>query len=189
MFPPVIESGLFELLKLQIITKSVLGSVAYYTGGITLQNGWLRILGSGHPSLSRTINSWNNIANIKELLLVADDIIGGFFAINGGYLPYDLGRIFYLPHDTLEWESLEMTYSEFLHWAITGDLNLFYEPFRWNDWKSEILSLNGCEGLSFYPFLWTEEFRIIDNCSRMIISIEEIWKMKQDLQMKIKNNN
>jgi hypothetical protein len=114
-------------------------------------------LGSDHTSLTRTISSWNKFANLKDMLLIADDNIGGFFALNGGFLPFDIGRIFYLEPDVLERESLEILYSNFLHWAITGDLTQFYEPFLWNGWAEDILSSNGDKGFSFYPFPRSEE--------------------------------
>src|SRR4051812_445326 len=76
-----------ELLFLEISTRSILGAVAYESGGIIIDNGWLRILGNGHKRLSRTVQSWNKAASKiagKALgpLLVADDVIGGFFAID-----------------------------------------------------------------------------------------------------------
>ena len=42
-----------ELLKTQVSTRSVMGAVVYETGGILIDHGWLRILGSGSPRLPR----------------------------------------------------------------------------------------------------------------------------------------
>ena len=36
-----------ELLNAQVTTRSPMGAVIYETGGILIDNGWLRILGSG----------------------------------------------------------------------------------------------------------------------------------------------
>ena len=49
------------LIKIQVSTNSVLGSIIYNTGGLLIDNGWLRILGSGHYKLGRDISSWNQI--------------------------------------------------------------------------------------------------------------------------------
>ncbi|WP_211344408.1 DUF2625 family protein [Paenibacillus lentus] len=38
--------------------------------------------------------------------------------MNGGAFEGRLGEIFYLAPDTLEWESLDMQYSDFLNWAF-----------------------------------------------------------------------
>lgn len=47
------------------------------------RNGWIRFLGSGHEKLSRNITDWNRSAHY---LLVTNDLVGGFFVINGGGL-------------------------------------------------------------------------------------------------------
>ena len=48
-----------ELVKTQVTTRSVMGAVVYETGGILINHGWLRILGSGSPRLPRGLGSWN----------------------------------------------------------------------------------------------------------------------------------
>ena len=69
---------------------SPLGAVVFYTGGILIDNGWIRILGSGHPRLNRSLPQWNFSCGLPKSeapppwLLVADDVLGGFFALNGG---------------------------------------------------------------------------------------------------------
>ena len=35
-----------------------------------------------------------------------------------------------LPPDTLKWEDCELGYTDFLNWAFSGDLALFYENMR-----------------------------------------------------------
>src|SRR5947209_2382390 len=42
------------LLKLQVTTHSVLGAVALETGGMLIDHGWLRLLGSGHDRMRNT---------------------------------------------------------------------------------------------------------------------------------------
>lgn len=69
-----------------------MGAIVYETGGLLIDHGWLRILGSGHARLPRSIASWNQGRTIfgdvdpPGYLLVADDVVGGLFAINGGQL-------------------------------------------------------------------------------------------------------
>ena len=71
------------LLAAQVTTRSPMGAVIYETGGILVGNGWLRILVSGSPALNRDLMGWNKNKQ-KGLLLVADDALGSFFALNGG---------------------------------------------------------------------------------------------------------
>jgi hypothetical protein len=84
------------LLAAQVTTRSPMGAVIYETGGILVAGGWLRILGSGSPALNRDLMGWNKDKQ-QGLLLVADDVIGGFFAINGGaFGQTSLGKMYYL---------------------------------------------------------------------------------------------
>ena len=106
------------LVDLQVTTRSVLGAVAYGTGGILVDGGWLRMLGSGHPKLTRNIAAWN-AGRSNGFCLVADDAIGGFFALNGGAFGDDLGSVYYLAPETLKWESLGVGHAAFTQWAFT----------------------------------------------------------------------
>ncbi|WP_139488545.1 DUF2625 family protein [Brevibacillus dissolubilis] len=178
------------LLQLQVTTKSLLGAVAYYTGGILIQHGWLRILGAGHQCLPRDLASWNGFSTETEditshripgVLLIADDVLGGFFALNGGALTGELGHVFYLAPDTLEWENLEMSYSSFIHWALVGDLNRFYETFRWDNWIEDVKNIGGDQALSVYPYLWAEG-PDMNTRSKKTVPIEECWGMTLDFQ-------
>ena len=77
---------------MQMPTSSPMGAVIYETGGILIHYGWLRILGSGSFKLPRGLMDWNFSKSFSEsgekpkYLLVADDVIGGYFALNGGSL-------------------------------------------------------------------------------------------------------
>lgn len=170
------------LLKLQVSTKSTLGTVVYKTGGILIDNRWLRILGSGHEMFLRDIVSWNEIGDsgsssrLKGCLLIADDILGGFFAINGGAFQGEKGNVFYFAPDTLEWEDLEMGYTDFIHWALVGDVSKFYESFRWREWKKEVINANCEQGILIYPFLWAEGPELI-NRARKPVPIDELWNV------------
>src|SRR5688500_6005748 len=77
------------LYKTQVTTRSPMGAVVYMTGGLLIDDGWIRILGSGNPKLSRTLPDWNKGKSFKEFgeapsfLLIADDAVGGFYLLNG----------------------------------------------------------------------------------------------------------
>jgi hypothetical protein len=109
-----------NLLNTQVTTRSPMGAVIYETGGILIDNGWLRILGSGSTKLDRGLAEWNKGKSFKEygeaysFTLIADDAIGGFFAITGGGLGKDLGKLYYFSPDNLKWEAMEIGYSDFL---------------------------------------------------------------------------
>lgn len=168
-----------ELLANQVTTRSPMGAIIYETGGILIDNGWLRILGSGGKKLNRTLSGWNkgksfeNIGDVPSFLLIADDVLGGYFAINGGGLGDNLGMIYYFAPESLAWEDLNITYSHFIEWALTGDLEQFYQGFRWQNWQDEVKQLDGNQVFSFFPFLSTQEGKEIEKVSRKVISIQE----------------
>ncbi|MCX8170213.1 MAG: DUF2625 domain-containing protein, partial [Candidatus Methanomethyliaceae archaeon] len=106
------------LLDLQVTTRSPLGAIAYYTGGIIFDNGWLRFLGSGCDRLRRNLSNWNGIDNtgkckrLDGAFLFADDVIGGFFALNGGAFEGELNKVFYLAPESLKWENTDKSFSD-----------------------------------------------------------------------------
>jgi hypothetical protein len=171
------------LFKTQVTTRSPMGSVVYMTGGILVDDGWIRILGSGNPKLNRTLPDWNKEKSIEKFgeaspfLLVADDAIGGFYLLNGGGLGKDLGKIYYFSPDNLTYEPLDLTYSDFLQFCFNNDLNKFYKGKRWTKWRDEVSKLEGDKVFSFYPTLWSKEGRNINKTTRKVISIEEQYNL------------
>ncbi|WP_370681690.1 DUF2625 domain-containing protein [Comamonas sp. GB3 AK4-5] len=155
LLPPSAERDAV-LLALQVTTRSPLGALAHGTGGILVDGGWLRMLGSGHPRLTRQLHGWNQ-GRSHGFLLIADDAVGGFFAINGGGLGEDLGKVHYLAPDTLAWESLEIGHTAFVQWAFSDGLGDFYRDLRWEGWQRDVAALDGDSCFSFYPFLFTAQ--------------------------------
>ena len=147
------------LLGIQVTTRSPMGAIVYETGGLLIDHGWLRILGSGHSRLPRSLASWNEGRTMfgrgesPGYLLVADDVLGGFFAINGGSLGQKMGSLFYFAPDSNEWEGMDIGYSQFLMWCLQGDIAGYYGDQRWPGWKEEISTLGGDQAISVFPFL------------------------------------
>lgn len=167
------------LLELQVTTRSTLGAIAYETGGLLVDHGWLRILGSGHPKLPRSIVEWN-AGRSSGYLLVADDVVGGFFAINGGALGDDPGSMYYWAPDTLRWESIAVGYTDFLQWALSDQLSVFYESLRWHGWETDVAKAGGNQCFNFYPFLWSAEGSV-ESSSRRLIGIDEQYALNLDV--------
>ncbi|MEL0653316.1 DUF2625 domain-containing protein [Algibacter sp. TI.3.09] len=180
-----------ELMNTQVTTHSPMGAVIYETGGILISKGWLRILGSGSEKLDRGLSEWNkgktfeNYGEQPSHLLIADDIIGGYFAINTGGIGTEIGKIYYLPQYTLEWECLDIGYSDFLYWTLTGNLDKFYELFQWENWERDIQQGNGNQVFSFVPFLWTKEGKDIEKVNRKLVPIEENYSLTLDLKKQL----
>jgi hypothetical protein len=168
-----------------------MGSIVYMSGGILVDNGWIRILGSGDAKLPQSLPDWNKGKTFKEFgetapyLIIADDVIGGFFLLNGGGLGKDLGMVYYFSPDNLEFEALDMTYTDFLFFCFNGDLDSFYEGYRWTNWKVEIATLQGDKVFNFYPCLWTKEGKDINNNSRKAIPAAEQYMLNLDFRKQL----
>lgn len=169
------------LYNAQITTFATLGGVIYNTGGIIVDNGWIRILGSGSDRLPRDIANWNKGKTIKEFgdnipyLLIADDAVGGFFAINYGGLGPDIKNVYYLEPNTLTWQPLGAGYGEFLVFCFDSDLSKFYKGLRWKSWEQFIANLDGNKTYSFRPYLW-QAGSDVDKSTRKLVGVEEMYK-------------
>jgi uncharacterized protein DUF2625 len=170
------------LVAAQVTTHSTMGAIIYETGGLLIDSGWLRILGSGHPRLRRSLPGWNDGRSVRQpgelpsFLLIGDDVLGGFFAINGGGLGLGTRNVCYFAPDRHEWEDLERGYTEFLQWTLVGELDQFYAGFRWPGWADEVRMLDGDTAYSIYPPLWSEG-PSIQNRIRRAIPIAELYDM------------
>ena len=106
-------------------------------------------------------------------LLIADDAVGGFFAVNGDAFGKDKGNVYYLSPDRLVWEPLWLTYTDFLYFCFNNNLNNFYQNLRWQNWKKQVAKLDGNKMYTFYPFLWSKEGKDINKNVRNKIPVEE----------------
>jgi hypothetical protein len=188
------EKAKTALFKTQVTNRSPMGAVIYSTGGILIDDGWIRILGSGHKRLNRTLPDWNNgkaykdFAEVPHFLLIADEAAGGFFALNGGLFGKDAGKVYYLSPDNPEWEQLGLTYTEFLNFCFNGDLEGFYKDLRWNGWRAEVAGLDGDMAYAFFPYLFSKEGSDVNKSERRAVPVEEQYQFAVNMirQMGIK---
>lgn len=168
------------LLYLQVTTRSTLGALAYDTGGLLIDDGWFRLLGSGHTKLPRGLHEWNAPRTDGAFYLVGDDLSGGFFAINGGAFGDDLGSVYYWPPDSLEWQSLETGFTDFVASFLTPTFEDFYKDLRWPTWREDAQNVSGDQCFAFFPFLWTKEGSI-EGSHRSAVPMSQMWDAKVDL--------
>ncbi len=176
------------LYNTQVTTRSPMGAVVYHSGGILVDNGWIRILGSGSEILSRSLPNWNKGKSFTEFgeqplfYLIADDAIGGFFMLNGGGLGNDLGKVYYFAPEDLQFQALDITYTEFILFCFNNDLDLFYENFRWTNWEKDLATLKADNVFTFYPFLWSKEGKDINENVKSQVSAEEQYYLNIDFR-------
>lgn len=182
VLPVDVERAKTTLIATQVTTRSPMGAVIYHSGGILVDGGWIRILGSGCKRLDRSLSEWNKMAGSHDFLLIADDAVGGFFILNGGGLGKDIGKIYYFSPDTLEYEPLDVTYSQFLDFCFNNNLNDFYKNLRWDNWQSDVKNIDGNQVFNFVPFLWTKEGRDINKNSRKAVPVLEQYRLNVELR-------
>jgi hypothetical protein len=168
----------------QVTTRSPMGAIVYQTAGLLIDSGWLRVLGAGaHSRFQRSLPGWNQ-GRSNGYLLVADDAVGGYFALNGGALGKDSGKVYYYAPDSLKWEPCDFGYSDFLVWAMSGDLSEFSDSLRWKGWQSEVKQLTADQAINFYPFLFAEGPPLKER-SRRAVPVAEQYELQLDLQRQL----
>ncbi|MER5277919.1 DUF2625 family protein [Streptomyces sp. NPDC002809] len=92
VLPADFDEGRRSLLQMQVTARSMLGALVLNTGGLLLDDGWVRVFGGGSaadgglPSLGQVNGfpaafdpTWHPAAG----LVVGHDAVGGVFALNG----------------------------------------------------------------------------------------------------------
>ncbi|MDD1063216.1 DUF2625 domain-containing protein [Streptomyces cocklensis] len=165
------DEGRRCLLQMQVTARSTLGALVLNTGGLLVDDGWVRVFGGGSavggslPSMGQVNGfpaafdpAWHPAAG----LVVGHDVVGGVFTLNG-HDPAAVGRpgapgqMTYFAPDTLAWEALEMGHSAWVSWLLSGRLETFYDGLRWPGWREEAAALVPSQGITVYPFLWSKE--------------------------------
>lgn len=184
VLPTTREAGDAALHATQVTTRSPMGAIAHNAAGLLIDHGWLRVLGAGkHPRFARSLPVWNQ-GRSDRFYLVADDVVGGFFALNGGALGEDLGNVYYFAPDSLQWEPCEIGYSEFLVWSMSENLHPFYESMRWEGWIAEVEALDGDQSINVYPFL-SADGPPIEERHRGPVPVAELWALQLDLHRQL----
>jgi hypothetical protein len=155
---------------------SALGAVIYETGGLLVDDGWLRILGAGNERLPRTARPDRN------WVVIADDAVGGFFAL----LPPD-GEVGYLAPDTLEWERLGVKYSAWFRWVLTKESSKFYRDYRAEDWRTMLAKLRPDQCFQILPPPWSKGPPYPER-SWLAAPVLEIYLMTLDVQAQLRED-
>ncbi|GAA5142683.1 DUF2625 domain-containing protein [Prosthecobacter algae] len=179
---PPSEFAADVLYHTQVTTRSPMGAIAYHTGGISILDGWLRILGSGSAAIPRSLSGWNT-GRSDGFHLFADDAFGGFFALDGGALGPGKGDVFYFAPRSLEWEPLDCSYTQFFTWACT-DFRGFYDDVIWSGCETVIADMKPDRCFFFYPPLWTAE-RVLPPIDIRDIPVAEVWGYQMEMRLQL----
>lgn len=172
--------------ELNLNRSTVLATTICNVSGITIDNT-IRILGQGDHNLNG-INIINAVKDgvptkIHDMLIVGTDVFGGMYAMNLAEVNGTIGNIFYFAPDTLEWESMDMKYSQFLYWTVHGNTGEFYNSMKWNGWEKTAQSTGFNEGILIYPFLWSKEINV-ETAKKSIVPFEELISVNMEYRNK-----
>lgn len=112
--------GRSVLERLGVSERSTMGALASHTGGLLIDHGWLRDHGGGSGSLAGIAEVNDLDGGAPPFLVVAEDVLGGRFAIDGGGLGIAIGEVCYFGPDTLAWTGIGGGYSAFVGWVLSG---------------------------------------------------------------------
>lgn len=162
------------LKRLGISAQSTMGALASHTGALLVERGWLRVFGGGCGPIPSVADVNQLTGVVPPFLVVAQDVLGGRFAIDGGGLGVAVGEVCYFGPDSLAWTGIGGGYSAFLSWVLSGGLTEFYRELRWDGWEGEVDDLALSDGISFYPPLFTVEGREPGKSYRRAVPIAEL---------------
>jgi len=178
IFEGILEDGQQECKELRHLCDSVLASVVANCSGIYVDN-WMRILGQGNEMRNGVLHYntlFHDDSYLDGMLIIANDIVGGIYALNISRFEIEKNMIWYFAPDTLEWENLGMTYSQFLAWTAQGDMDEFYEAMRWDSWRDDCGQVEWNNGCLVYPFLWAAECNK-NTAQKKIVPFDELMKL------------
>ena len=180
--PPREDSSTAATLGLG--TSSYLGALARNTSGVIVDDGWLRLLGGsstpeGLPGLDQASSGTTG------LLVIAYDVLGGVFALDGGALGTGDGSVHHFSVDSLCWEDLELGHAAFVTRMLAGATASFYESLRWPGWQDDIATLQPRRGLSLYPHPFTAEGKDVGSASKRAVPMAELLAMHNDVAIQL----
>lgn len=158
IFPCAPGHGDIALEALQITARSPLGAIAYETGGMLVDSGWIRVLGAGCPQIARTIAGWNGLpcdagdAYLPGAMFVADDVLGGMYAIDVGALGGRRGNVGYFAPGALAWRDTGLSYGDWLRHILCDHDDFVAE--RWDGWEGDVRTLPGTHAYMLDPPPW-----------------------------------
>lgn len=182
--------GKEEIENMCIDINSVLGVIVLYTAGICVDN-WIRVIGQNcneHNGISQYNSEQINkdYTSMKGMLIVAQDIVGGIFAINTSKFSESREKVWYFAPDTLEWECLDMDYAGFISWIAKGNTDEFYNSMRWETWKKDCENINFDKAYLIYPFLWANECDL-STATKKVVPFMELMGINMEYAKKLFN--
>lgn len=178
-----------SLHDLQVTVHSVMGALVWNCGLIAIDHGWVRLLGAGLGSIDGLhVEKLADVNTAREFegIVAAQDVMGGLFVVHGGGLEADAGEVVYWAPDTLDWSRLGMGHADLVAFLLSDRLSVFYADLRWDGWEASVGELTFDQGISAYPFPWTEEGRKA-GVTRRAVPMSELVAFTFDAAMQLRS--
>lgn len=107
-------------------------------------------------------------------LVVAEDILGGRFEMDGGGLGVGPGTICYCGPDSLEWADLGIAHGQFVERTLAGATPEFYDDMRSEGWEQEVEAIGMGQGLSLWPPPFSVEGQDVGAVTRRVVPHAEL---------------
>lgn len=169
------DMGKQECILMNIPDNTLLYSIVSNSKGVIVDH-WIRLLGHDEKGVwgVKQFNSESSYSQYFEgLFIVSDDIVGGIYAININRFKNDQNKVWYFAPDTLQWECLNMKYSEFVVWTMQGNVDDYYATMRWKNWKYDCDGVPTNKAILVYPFLWSKECDL-ETSQKSVVPLDEI---------------
>lgn len=140
------------------------------SGGLIIDHGWLRVLGSGTDQLPDVVS---RSKPEQGLVVTAFDILGGHF-VWGVSTPGARPTIHYFGPDTLEYEDLGQGYADWLAAMVGGATTDFYRELRWDGWQTEVAATPLDQGIHLWPPPSTVEGKDLNTVARSRMNLAEL---------------
>ena len=182
------DRGRQVLDTLRVTSRSPLGAFALHTKVTLIDHGWIRLLGAGGADVRCSLLGLDGDdlpLDPTHGFVIAYDVVGGFFAIDGGGLGGDHGEVRYLAPDTLEWEGTGLGHGDWVRWTFAADLDDYYRALRWNGWRDESTGVAADRGLHLFPPPFTREGKDVSTVSRRAVPVHELWGVAQEFRRQL----
>lgn len=124
--------------SLCLTSQSILGVMLAKYSMVTAIENRIRFFG-GDGRIRSSLEEINGVSKdgketkFPGLLVIADDVCGGIFALNHGFVKNAAeGSVLFLPYQALSFEDLKIGHADFVHWCMTCSVSDWMK----NGWKT-----------------------------------------------------
>lgn len=163
--PATADSVLLDAALSEVVTRS---------GGLLIDSGWLRVLGSGGADLIDITAANQGALGVEPYgVLVGYDVLGGQFSLAAESARMKPTMHYYQP-DEARWLDLMIGYAEWLMLMLDGSTTEFYADLRWPGWREDTKNCPLDRGYALDPPPWSSRGRDVSTVSRQLEPIADL---------------